>query len=752
MAQKTKAQIQIQSDNTYLDNTTGAITPSSVRTLNNDWIDSIMFLDNSGSYTVGNAVSASFAANAGTASFFSGSISNAISSSYALSASYSVTSVSSSFASNALSASVAINANTASYVLNSISASFATSASRATSAATASYVLNAVSASYALSASFTTTASFALTASIARNLVIRARNGNNATLPVGTVVHITGASGDNPIFNTASFDTENLSSNTLGLLASSATAGQDVDVVVNGVVLGVDTDPASGYAAGDIIYLSSSGQFTRVQPQAPQQIVTLGQVLRAQQNNGSLYVAISNGWELDELHNVKISSVAYGDLLVNSGSLWINSKQLSGSYALTGSLNATSFTGSLQGTATSATTASFASTIASGLNITASNLLVNNSITASSISAQSASFGYVQTITGSAVIIGQEYVVLNTQIPAARYAGFKVYDSGSTNATASIVWDSVTNHWVYDVTSGSGYTGGGFLAGPKNSGSLAEITYPTLNRVLRSQGTDHVYDSNIIDDGTVKVQVNTEVTGTLNVTGNITGTLVGSASYASNANSASYALRATSASFSTTSTSASYASSSTSASYSVSATSASYALSTLSASYAATSSIATTSSYALSALSASFATTASFLSGSISSASFATSATSASYALTASFINALNQSVVITGSVNGNVTSASISSATSSLDFSLGNFFTSLVSGSTNFNITNPRRGQTVNLLVTTVGVATASFSSNVKQASGSRYTPTSGSSNDILTFVSWDGSSVYLANVKNLI
>lgn len=112
-----------------------------------------------------------------------------------------------------------------------------------------------------------------------------------------------------------------------------------------------------------------------------------------------------------------------------------------------------------------------------------------------------------------------------------------------------------------------------------------------------------------------------------------------------------------------------------------------------------------------------------------------------------------NAQFTISGSVNGNVTSASIASNTASLNFSLGNFYTSLVSGSTNFNITNPKPGQTVNLLLTTVGVATASFSSNVKQVSGSAYTPTSGSGkNDILTFVSFDGTSVYLASVKNLI
>ena len=109
-------------------------------------------------------------------------------------------------------------------------------------------------------------------------------------------------------------------------------------------------------------------------------------------------------------------------------------------------------------------------------------------------------------------------------------------------------------------------------------------------------------------------------------------------------------------------------------------------------------------------------------------------------------------SLIVTGSAQGSVISASISSNTSSLDFSQGNYFTSLVSGSTFFNVINPRRGQTVNLLITTLGQASSSFSSNIKQVVGAPYTPTSGSNKkDVITFVSWDGNEVYVSDVKNL-
>lgn len=115
-------------------------------------------------------------------------------------------------------------------------------------------------------------------------------------------------------------------------------------------------------------------------------------------------------------------------------------------------------------------------------------------------------------------------------------------------------------------------------------------------------------------------------------------------------------------------------------------------------------------------------------------------------------------SLVITGSAFGNVISASVSSQTASLDFNAANFFTVVCSGSQFFNITNPVPGKTVNVLVTTVmnspsPIPTASFSSNVRQVSGSRYSPTSGSSNlDVLSFVSFDGTTTYLMAAQRFV
>jgi hypothetical protein len=127
----------------------------------------------------------------------------------------------------------------------------------------------------------------------------------------------------------------------------------------------------------------------------------------------------------------------------------------------------------------------------------------------------------------------------------------------------------------------------------------------------------------------------------------------------------------------------------------------------------------------------------------------------ASYATTGSNVFIGNQT--ITGSVYGNVVSANIVSNTASLDLSLGNFFTlNLVSGSTtHLTATNIQRGQTINLLVTQSTPASGSlvYSSIFKFPGGGNYIPTSLSgSKDILTFITFDNTTIYAAAINNLI
>lgn len=213
-----------------------------------------------------------------------------------------------------------------------------------------------------------TSASYALTASYANNafdVVIYVKNSTGAQINKGTVVRITGAVGDNALISTASYTDDNNSANTLGITKENIADGSFGYVITEGTLLGINTD---SYTAGQLLYLGATGSLTGSAPLPPLHAVRLGQVLRSQLNNGSMYVRIDNGYELGELHDVRDTTTtsSYGDLLVRSGSVWTNSRQLTGSYSLTGSLNATSFTGSLLGTASYVATAQTASYVAGG--------------------------------------------------------------------------------------------------------------------------------------------------------------------------------------------------------------------------------------------------------------------------------------------------------------------------------------------------------------------------------------------------
>ena len=102
-------------------------------------------------------------------------------------------------------------------------------------------------------------------------------------------------------------------------------------------------------------------------------------------------------------------------------------------------------------------------------------------------------------------------------------------------------------------------------------------------------------------------------------------------------------------------------------------------------------------------------------------------------------------SITITGSAYGNIVSASIVSSTASIDLSAANYFTLTIASNLNINVTNPQPGVTATLVINTAGAATASFSSNVKQSSGSFYVPSNSGSIDILSFTAVTTSSVYV-------
>lgn len=141
----------------------------------------------------------------------------------------------------------------------------------------------------------------------------------------GQAIYVTGSNGTNMIVGLASNASEGTSSKTMGLAASTAAINDNIFVVTEGLLAGLDTSTAT---AGDPVWLGTNGNliFGLVnKPVAPAHLVYLGVVTRVQANNGEIFVSVQNGFELHEIHDVLISSPSTGQLLQRaSDGLWKN--------------------------------------------------------------------------------------------------------------------------------------------------------------------------------------------------------------------------------------------------------------------------------------------------------------------------------------------------------------------------------------------------------------------------------------------
>jgi hypothetical protein len=156
-------------------------------------------------------------------------------------------------------------------------------------------------------------------------LVREVRNTSGATLTKGTVVYINGANGNKPTVAKALATGDSTSAQTFGIIQSDLANNSNGYVVCVGDIVGIDT---SGITEGTQLYLSSTtaGAYTTTKQLAPAHLVYIGVVTRSHPTQGQIEVKIQNGYELDEIHDVAISSVANNQVLVyeSSTSLWKN--------------------------------------------------------------------------------------------------------------------------------------------------------------------------------------------------------------------------------------------------------------------------------------------------------------------------------------------------------------------------------------------------------------------------------------------
>ena len=171
-----------------------------------------------------------------------------------------------------------------------------------------------------------------------KSIVQDVRNQSGVSLTKATPVYISGSIGASGrlLVSRASNSSESTSSKTMGLTSSTISNNSNGQVISDGILEGIDT---TGAVDGDPVWLGTNGQkiYGLVnKPYAPAHLVFLGIVIRGgQQNTGSMYVKIQNGFEIEELHNVSAQNPATGDILVYNATTGLWALQTSTTFVTT---------------------------------------------------------------------------------------------------------------------------------------------------------------------------------------------------------------------------------------------------------------------------------------------------------------------------------------------------------------------------------------------------------------------------------
>jgi hypothetical protein len=167
----------------------------------------------------------------------------------------------------------------------------------------------------------------------ADKMVTVGRNSTGSTLYKGTIVYISGSTGNRPNFVKAQANSEMTSAGTFGVIEADIANNADGNCVTIGTIDNLDTRSSAPHpftsdtlADGDTIYLSptTAGYITNVKPYAPSHLVYIGKVVRTSPTNGTIVYRIQNGYELDELHDVAAQTPSNNDALAfeTSTQLW----------------------------------------------------------------------------------------------------------------------------------------------------------------------------------------------------------------------------------------------------------------------------------------------------------------------------------------------------------------------------------------------------------------------------------------------
>lgn len=172
-----------------------------------------------------------------------------------------------------------------------------------------------------------------VTLQIGQEQVARVVNKSGGVLSQSSyqVVKVTDAQGQRLAVDLAQANNDANSADTLGIVTETIALNQEGFIITSGVVRDINTTGSlqgETWADGDILYLSPTtpGAITNIKPTAPQHMVIVGYVEYAHGVHGKIFVKIQNGYELNELHNVLITTPLNNQVLgyESSTGLWKN--------------------------------------------------------------------------------------------------------------------------------------------------------------------------------------------------------------------------------------------------------------------------------------------------------------------------------------------------------------------------------------------------------------------------------------------
>lgn len=202
---------------------------------------------------------------------------------------------------------------------------------------------------------------------VGQKTVHRVVNRTDQTIYKGQAVRLAGSQGQRVEVALAQANNEPNSSKIFGVASEDIAKNQSGYITTEGLVRSINT---SNLTEGAIIWLSPTdpGGLTTTKPTAPNHLVMVG-ICVVQGNNGTIHVHVQNGYEVDELHDVKYTNLQSGDFLTRtSNGLWenITRQNLADDSAFSNYLH------------TSITRSPISSNIITSGNLGANKLIVNN--------------------------------------------------------------------------------------------------------------------------------------------------------------------------------------------------------------------------------------------------------------------------------------------------------------------------------------------------------------------------------------